>query len=294
MAGRRVLRTTGFLLATTSVAALMTVPSAVADPASASPMTRSLQIGLCWAPGSAESKKLAAMINRRLTAAVRVKRFSSVGFSLTDRTTGVACNYRGNWHTESASTVKATLVATLLWTRQRQHRALSRRERTWCRNAIRISDNASAAHLWDAVGRNPGVRKFLRAAKMRQTHPLVRQYWGNTQITAADQVRLMFVLHSSTSVLNRQSRRFETRLLRTVVASQRWGAPAGVGRDAVVENKNGWGPRRWRGWRINSVAYVTNPNHTYALAVLSDKNPNMTYGVHTIGRIARTANLALR
>lgn len=69
---------------------------------------------------------------------------------------------------------------------------------------------------------------------------------------------------------------------------------AGVGRDAVVENKNGWVRRRWRGWRINSVAYVTNPNHTYALAVLSDKNPNMTYGVHTIGRIARTANLALR
>lgn len=53
VAGRRVLRTTGFLLATTSVAALMTVPSAVADPASASPMTRSCRsacVGLPAAP----------------------------------------------------------------------------------------------------------------------------------------------------------------------------------------------------------------------------------------------------
>lgn len=258
------------------------------------PASAAQQIGICRAPSSAEGRKLAATLNRRIAAAVRVKRVSSVGFSLTDWTTGITCNYRGNWHTESASTVKATLVATVLWQRQRQHRALSRNELKWCRNAIRVSDNASAGHLWDAVGRNRGVRLFLRAAQMRQTHPLVRQYWGNTQITAADQVRLMSVLHSSNSVLNRKSRRFETRLLRTVAPSQRWGAPAGVGRDTIIENKNGWGPRAWRGWRINSVAYLTNPNHTYALAVLSDNNPNMSYGVRTIERIARAANGALR
>ncbi|MGV1036004.1 MAG: serine hydrolase [Candidatus Nanopelagicales bacterium] len=88
-----------------------------------------------------------------------------------------------------------------------------------------MSDNASAGHLWDAVGRNRGVRKFLRAAGMRRTHPFVGQYWGNTQITAADQVRLMSVLHSQNSVLNRKSQRFETRLLRTVLCAST--GPAG-------------------------------------------------------------------
>ncbi|MGV1036003.1 MAG: hypothetical protein ACOYD0_03110 [Candidatus Nanopelagicales bacterium] len=133
MAGSRAIAATGLFIATTSVACLMAASPTAAASSTTSPMARSQQIGLCRAPGSAESKKLAATLNRRITAAVRVKRVSSVGFSLTDWTTGVTCNCRGNWHTESASTVKATLVATLLWQRQRQHRALSRNELTWCR-----------------------------------------------------------------------------------------------------------------------------------------------------------------
>ncbi len=103
----------------------------------------------------------------------------------------------------------------------------------------------------------------------------------------------MQVINAQPSVLTRLSQTFETHLLHTVAADQRWGVPAGAGRDSFVENKNGWGPRATRGWRITSVGHIVNARHTYGMSVISDRNPRMNYGVTVLNRVSRAANSLL-
>ncbi len=78
--------------------------------------------------------------------------------------------------------------------------------------------------------------------------------------------------------------------------AQRWGISAGVPSGMTVEIKNGWLPRATLGWRINSIGCVsgTTPSGTaqpgYCLAVLTDGNPTMAYGVQTVSGVARAVN----
>ena len=76
----------------------------------------------------------------------------------------------------------------------------------------------------------------------------------------------------------------------TVIASQRWGTPAGAPESVTVHVKNGWLPRATHGWRIHSLGAFTWPKGWYTIVVLTQDNPTMAYGVTTIERIAQAVN----
>ena len=54
--------------------------------------------------------------------------------------------------------------------------------------------------------------------------------------------------------------------------------------------KNGWLPRATHGWRIHSIGCFTGRGGGYSIAVLTQDNASMAYGVATVEAIARVIN----
>jgi beta-lactamase class A len=204
----------------------------------------------------------------------------------------VWCSYRGATHFDAASIIKATTVSTMLWQAQRARRALTPTEKAWAKAAITRSDNAAETAIWRHVGAGAGVKRFLTAAGMTRTTLDPAGRWGITQVTARDQVILLRAL-AQPSLLSAGRRAYILSLMRSVPASQRWGVPAGAPAGTTVANKNGWLPRATKGWRINSIGYVTGRGHRYVIAILSDTNPSMGTGISRIQKVTKTIHRTL-
>jgi hypothetical protein len=78
-----------------------------------------------------------------------------------------------------------------------------------------------------------------------------------------------------------------------VIRSQRWGVPAGAPRGFRAHVKNGWLPAPGGGWWINSIGCFTRPGGSYAIVVLTSRNPGMAYGVATVEDVAEIVNRQL-
>ena len=228
---------------------------------------------------------LAKELKTDITAALK-NRKSMVAVALYDRSTGTACTYRAGVKYDSASVVKATLLAALMRQAQEAHRGLTNREKSLAKAMITKSDNTATTKLWKQV-KVKGVQHFLNLAKMTNTKPGSGGYWGLTQITAGDEVKLLRLLTSTNKVLTKTSRSYELWLMNKVVSGQRWGVPAGAPSDATVHVKNGWLPRATHKWRVHSIGAFTGNGHDYGIVVLSEDDKTMDYGVATIQRIAR-------
>jgi hypothetical protein len=115
-------------------------------------------------------------------------------------------------------------------------------------------------------------------------------FWGLTQITAHDELLLLKLLVFRNSVLNDASRFYARDLMHHVIASQRWGVPAGAPAGIIVHVKNGWVPIAPHGWRVNSIGSFSGSGKDYMIVVLTQDNPTMAYGVRTIERAAVVIN----
>jgi beta-lactamase class A len=154
---------------------------------------------------------------------------------------------------------------------------------------ITKSDNNAASALWADVGRSY-LQRFLNLAQMRQTALGPSGYWGLTQITAHNEVLLLRLLVHPNQVLSTASRNYALNLMAHVISSQRWGVPAGAPASLTVHVKNGWLPRSTHGWRVHSIGSFTGRGRDYSIAVLTENNPSMAYGVATVEAIARVIN----
>jgi hypothetical protein len=236
--------------------------------------------------------RIAAMMSRRIRRVLR-RRESRVAIRVDDPYLGIGCWSRASGHFDSASTVKATILAALLRKAHARHRPLTRRERAWAWLMITESDNDAATALWDDVGMR-SLRRFLHLAGMKQTVLGSDGYWGLTRITAHDEMILLEHLMRPNSVLTTPERRYELYLMAHVIRAQRWGGPAGVPDGFKVHVKNGWMPSPPFGdWWINSIGCFTRPGRDYAVVVLTGGNPGMTYGVATVEDVAEIVNHAL-
>lgn len=258
------------------------VGSALA-PAGAAAATTS---GMCTAPKAHAS--LAATLSKDIHAAMS-GRTDMIAVAVYDRRTGVVCRWNEGHRFDSASVVKATILAALLRWHQETGRALSAKEKSLATAMITRSDNDAASALWAEVGR-ARLRHFLSLARMTETELGPGGYWGLTQITARDELSLLRLLTASNSVLSDSSRSYELGLMSRVISSQRWGVPTGAPSAVTVHVKNGWLPRATRGWRIHSIGAFSGHGRDYMMAVLTDDNPTMTYGVDTIERIAKVVH----
>ncbi|MET9292278.1 serine hydrolase [Streptomyces sp. NPDC003077] len=228
---------------------------------------------------------LAAKLTKDINAALR-NRKSTTAIVFRDPSTKTTCTLRKDTKYDSASVVKTTVLATLLWDAKKTNRYLTTRENTLAKAMITQSDNNATSTLWRQLGAAK-VKGFLSAAKMTQTVPGSGGYWGLTQITANDQQKLLELLTTKNSVLSDNARTYILDLMSKVVTSQRWGTPAGAPRSVKVQVKNGWLSRATHGWRVHSIGAFTGGGRNYTMTVLTHDNRTMNDGVATIQAVAK-------
>jgi beta-lactamase class A len=284
MNGGRMTRTAGLAAALGLTTALL---GAVA-PAGARAVATTAATSICQ---SAKHPVVAAQMSKRIEAALR-GRSSIVGLAVDDRVNGITCKFHPHWHFDSASVVKVTILSALLRKLQQEHRGLTAAQRGLATQMIEVSDNDAATALWNETGRT-ALQHFLDLAGMKETYLGAGGYWGLTQITAHDEMTLLQLLTSDNSVLATASREYVLGLMANVVSYERWGVPAGAPSDVTVHVKNGWLPQPALGWRINSIGSFSGHGADYMIAVLTDNNPTMDYGVNTVQGIAEVINRAL-
>ncbi|MFC8899532.1 serine hydrolase [Streptomyces cinereoruber] len=228
---------------------------------------------------------LAAKLQKDITTAL-AGRAGTVAVGLRDRTTNTTCTLRATTSYDSASIVKVTVLATLLWDAKKTNRYLTSRETGLATAMITKSDNAATTTLWKQLGVTK-VKGFLTAAGMTRTVPGSGGYWGLTQINVTDEQRLLSLITAKNTVLSDNARAYILKLMGNVVTSQKWGTPAGAPASVSVHVKNGWLQRATRGWRVHSVGTFKGGGHDYTVSVLTDGNSTMNYGVSTIQAVAR-------
>ncbi|WP_405644524.1 serine hydrolase [Streptomyces sp. NBC_00019] len=228
---------------------------------------------------------LADKLKKDITSAL-ANRKGTIAVGLYDRTTKTTCTLRSSTAYDSASVVKVTVLATLLWDAQKTGRSLTSREKSLATAMITKSDNTATSTLWKQLGVTK-VKGFLAKAGMTQTKPGANGYWGLTQITVTDEQKLMKLLTAKNAVLTDDSRWYVRKLMGDVISSQRWGTPYGAPSDVLVHVKNGWLQRSTHGWRVHSVGTFKGGGHDYVMTVLTHGNSTMNYGITTIQGVAK-------
>ncbi|MEI5103433.1 serine hydrolase [Streptomyces sp. PmtG] len=261
------------------VAAAVLVP--VAGMAVASPAVAAAAQVTC----TSSQPELAKKLTKDITAALK-NRKGTIAVGLHDKATKTTCTLRGTTSFDSASVVKVTVLATLLWDAKKNDRYLTDRESSLSKAMITKSDNNATTALWRQLGASK-VKKFLAAAKMTKTVPGSGGYWGLTRINVKDEQKLLALITAPNSVLSDNGRAYILKLMNQVVRDQRWGTPAGAPSGVKTHVKNGWLPRATHGWRVHSVGAFKGRGHDYTISVLTHGNSSMNYGVDTIQRVSK-------
>lgn len=183
----------------------------------------------------------------------------------------------------TASVIKAMLLTQYL----RTHETLSASAKTTLTNMIHVSDNNAATAIYHVVG-DAGLRDVARAAGM--THfGASNGTWGNAQLTPADQARFFYRMDS---LIPENHDAFARHLLSHISAEQSWGIPA-VARPAgwTVFFKGGWRTTT-RGQLVHQMSRLEKDGTTISIAVMTDGDPSMDYGIATIrGVVSRLLGL---
>jgi hypothetical protein len=87
-------------------------------------------------------------------------------------------------------------------------------------------------------------------------------------------------------VLDDGQRAAGMRLMRHVIPEESWGVSYGLAPGTDVALKNGWLPIATGDWEINSIGSVRGSGRRYVLAMLSHRNPTMSYGVETLDQVS--------
>ncbi|MEU8886646.1 serine hydrolase [Streptomyces sp. NPDC048442] len=252
--------------------------------AAAGPATAAAPAVTC----SSNKAGLAKKLQGDITAALR-GRPGTVAVAVYEHSSRTYCSLRG-WNSfDSASIVKVTVLATLMWDAQKTNRTVSARERGLVDAMITKSDNDATTALWKQLGVGK-INAFLKAAGMAATKPGAGGYWGLTQVNAAEQSKLLGLITLHNNVLTDGSRAYILDRMAHVVPAQRWGTPAGAPGKARVQVKNGWLPRASQGWRVHSLGAFTGLGHDYTITVLSHGNKTMQQGVDTVQAVSRAVH----
>lgn len=223
-------------------------------------------------PGAAAVSRAGAYLGRRK---------GRTAFALIDsqgRLSGV--NVHRTFFT--ASVVKAMLlVAYLRRLAAHGQREVDVRSNSFLYPMIHVSDNDAATRCWAIVG-DRGLYALAGAAHM--TDFSVSGLWGGALLSPADQARFFFEMDS---LIPRHFVWYARWLLSTIDPSQSWAIPA-VARPLGyrVFFKDGSEPTA-SGQLVHQVARLESPGLTFSLAVMTDGDPTMRYGIATIAGVTR-------
>jgi Beta-lactamase enzyme family len=201
----------------------------------------------------------------------------------------------------SASVVKAMLLAAELDRLAAEGLPLDQVTHDTLHAMITYSDNAAADTIYYRVG-DEGLFEVARRAGMRDF--TVAGYWANAQLSARDMARFMDRLDQ---VLTGPHADFAAGLLAAIIPEQRWGIPEAAPEGWRIRFKGGWRGTEL-GQLVHQIARLEQVPQgrraecagaggsggeaaapgcpELALAVLTDAQPTMEYGIETVRGIA--------
>ena len=205
--------------------------------------------------------------------------------ALLDRRTGRRYSYHGSRRQETASIVKAELLAALLLQAQDRGRGLTATERGRAEKMIKASDNKTATRVYDAIGGPSGLRAAGSRLGLTSTEPAGS--WGLTRTTASDQVRMLDALADPQGPLQPKSRELVQQLMGSVNADQNWGISGAAFEGERTTLKNGWVSRTddEGRWIVNSIGRITGGKTDTAVAVLSEGHRDKQPGIEVVEQV---------
>lgn len=285
----------GPTVATPSISALIASPASAATLptpalATASPAATTAPTATSAVPLAAPSSTPA--FTTALKAAWQsylADRPGSISVALYDESSGQTVsatkNERAGW--ETASTVKLDILTDLL-SKTGEGGTLPASQLARAKPMISVSDNNAASALWQTAGGTAGMNAFYRTLGLTSTTAGSGGYWGLTETTALDQLKVLQAVAYPGPYLSANARATATSLLNTVIPAQRWGLTAGVPADVSVQLKNGWLPHG-PGWVVNSLAHVHGAGKDYVMAVYTRDSATEQTGINTIAGLSRIA-----
>jgi hypothetical protein len=152
---------------------------------------------------------------------------------------------------------------------------------------IHVSDNDAATRCWDIVG-DAGLYEVAKAAGMTHfsvdTSATWGGSWGAALLTAHDQAKFFFEMDS---LIPKEFVSYARNLLSHIAGYESWGIPAvarPLGYDVFF--KAGWRPSPDT-FLVHQIARLEKNGHKFSLAIMTDGDPDMGYGIATIEGTAR-------
>lgn len=191
---------------------------------------------------------------------------------------------------ETASIVKADILATLLLQLQDRGARPSPSQLVIADAMIRRSDHESAWTLFRQVGLASGMMAANQRFGLRSTQ-CFDYSWGLTRTSARDQLRFLTAISAagtSASPLDAHSGAVLLDLMEDVIAEQKWGVSAAAHGNERVCLKNGWLARSTLGkrWIVNSIGRITGSSLDLRLAILSQKATSKELGIEIVEQAA--------
>jgi hypothetical protein len=181
----------------------------------------------------------------------------------------------------SASVIKAMLLTAYLRKLARHHRGIGSAGAVLY-PMIHVSDNHAATTIWGRVG-NAALWGLAHRAGMRDFS--IYGIWASAHFSAYDQAMFFFNINR---LLPPQFRGYARSLLSHISGFQSWGIPRVARPRWTVFFKGGW-RGTGLGQLVHQVARLERGRTRFAMAVLTDGDPSMGYGIGTIEGV--TANL---
>ncbi|SNY69058.1 serine hydrolase [Paractinoplanes atraurantiacus] len=241
---------------------------------------------------------LRAQRRQQLTAALTKLAPTVPEFSVAvlDRKTGERFEFKGTEKFDTASVVKASILACTLLQAQDDDRKLTTGQRQLTARSIRNSDNDATTELFGDLGKVQGLTACNKRLGLTQT--AVNSAWGLTRTTADDQVRLLAEFVNPKSPLSVPSRQYAFSLMTSVQDDQDWGVPAAAKAGETATVKNGWDTRDADNglWAVNSIGRITSADRKtdVSVAVLSHNNQTYEDGIALVEKVAKLTRQYLK
>jgi hypothetical protein len=202
-------------------------------------------------------------------------RAGKIGLAVVD-SEGRMSGWHEHWRFVSASVVKAMLLVGYLRRLHRLGLHSVGSANNFLYPMIHVSDNSAATQTYSVIG-DGGLYGVAGAAGM--TDFSVSGFWANAQISAADQARFFFRMDS---LIPREFVGYARWLLSTIAGYESWGIPAVARpRGYAVFFKGGWRGTSL-GQLVHQVGRLEGHSRTFSMAVMTDGDPSMGYGIETI------------